>query len=119
MRTNEEIIEDYKKYRGKCKIMSEELVANDPTLTLIRGYYICPIWATREHHWWCIKQNGTIVDPTAKQFPSNGSGIYEPFNGIIECAECGKEVLEEDAKIHGNYAFCSHRCNANFLGIYI
>ncbi len=31
---------DYLKYRGKCKEMSEQLCATDPTLTLVRGYYV-------------------------------------------------------------------------------
>lgn len=33
---------DYAKYRGKCKEMSEEAVAQDPSLRLVRGYYHCP-----------------------------------------------------------------------------
>ena len=37
---------DYLKYRGKCKEMSEALVANNPALRLVRGHYWCPIWNT-------------------------------------------------------------------------
>lgn len=111
-------IDDYTKYRGKCREMSEALVATDPTLTLVRGHYYCPIWNRDEPHWWCVKPDGTIVDPTAKQFGSKGMGEYTPFNGIVECAECGKKVAEEDAKFDSNYAFCSNRCNGAFVGIY-
>ena len=37
--------EGYTKFRGKCKQMSEEAVAADPTLRLVRGHYFCPFWA--------------------------------------------------------------------------
>lgn len=108
---------NYLKYRGKCKEMSEAACAADPSLRLVRGHYYCPIWHSNEQHWWCEKPDGTIVDPTKLQFPSEGKGFYTEFDGIIQCAECGKEVKEEDARIDGNYAFCSSACNARFVGM--
>jgi len=108
---------DYEKYRGKCKEMSEALVATDPTLTLVRGHYYCPIWGLQPH-WWAKRQDGTIVDPTKDQFPSRGIGEYVEFNGMIDCANCGKEICEEDADIDGNYAFCSYRCHGQFVGVF-
>ncbi len=110
-------LDDYAKYRGKCKEMSEELCAKDPTLKLVRGHYFCPIWNTDEPHWWCEKEDGTIVDPSAKQFGSKGHGIYTPFNGIVACAECKKEIAEEEARFESNYAFCSTRCHMLFVGL--
>lgn len=110
-------VSDYINYRGKCKQMSEALVAEDPTLTLVRGHYFCPFWNRDEPHWWCVKPDGTIVDPTAKQFASKGGGIYTPFSGQIECAECGTEVPEEEARFESNYAFCSTRCFIRFVGL--
>lgn len=107
---------DYIKYRGKCKEMSEALVAKDSSLTLVRGHYICPYWGSQAH-WWTIKQDGTVVDPTAKQFPSKGIGEYVPFNGFVECAQCGKEITEEEADFASNYAFCSYRCQGKFVGV--
>ncbi len=110
---------DYELYRGKCRELSEAALAANPSLTIIRGYYYCPIWNTEEQHWWTVRPDGSIYDPSAKQFPSRGLGIYTPFNGIVECAECGKEVKEEEeASIEGRYAFCSHRCHGRFVGIY-
>ncbi len=108
---------DYTKYRGKCKEMSEAACAADPTLTLVRGHYYCPIWNTDEPHWWCVSEGGAIVDQSKYQFPSKGLGIYTPFNGLCECAECGKEVPEEDAMLESNYAFCSSRCFGRFVGV--
>ena len=109
---------DYLKYRGKCKEMSEAAVAADPTLTIVRGHYYCPVWNTEEQHWWCVREDGTIYDPTAKQFGSKGLGIYTPFDGTITCDECGKQVKEEEASIEGRFAFCSYRCHGRFVGIF-
>lgn len=108
---------DYLKYRGKCKEMSEELVAKDPTLTLVRGHYLCPFWG-EQPHWWTEKTDGTIVDPTKLQFPSKGLGEYIPFNGMVICAECGKEIHESKADFASNYAFCSYTCHGRFVGVF-
>lgn len=107
---------DYLKYRGKCKEMSEDLCAQDPTLTLVRGHYYCHVFG-EQPHWWCTKPDGTIVDPTAKQFPSNGSGAYVEFDGYVSCSECDKEGKEADFSYESNYAFCSNRCHMYFVGL--
>jgi hypothetical protein len=108
---------DYMRFRGKCRKLSEAALASDPTLTLVRGYYFCPIWNSKEAHWWTVRSDGTIYDPSAKQFPSGGLGTYEEFSGMLECAECGKEIPEEGADIESNYAFCSPRCHMRFVGL--
>jgi len=110
-------MDDYQKYRGKCKEMSEALVAIDPTLTLMRGHYIDPVWG-KQPHWWAKKPDGTIVDPTADQFPSKGCSVYVEFDGTLQCSECGKDMKEEEADIDGNYAFCSYECHGRFVGAF-
>lgn len=107
---------DYEKYRGKCRAMSEALVVQDPTLTLVRGYYYCPFWG-KQGHWWVKKPDGTIIDPTKDQFPSKGRAEYEEFDGKLNCSECGKEMTEEEADIDGNYCFCSYTCHMRFVGL--
>lgn len=108
---------NYAKYRGKCKEMSEAACAADPTLTLVRGHYHCPVWG-EQPHWWTVRSDGTVYDPTAPQFPSGGLGEYVPFDGIVPCAECGKEMREEDVRTaEGNYAFCSTACALRFVGL--
>jgi hypothetical protein len=109
-------IDDYTRYRGKCKQMSEAAVAADPTLTLVRGHYYCPVWG-EQAHWWCKKQDGTIVDPTKDQFPSKGRGEYVEFDGKVSCSNCGKEINEEDGDYESNYVFCSDRCHRQFVGV--
>lgn len=108
---------DYEKYRGRCKEMSEALVAADPTLTLIRGYYHCPFWG-EQAHWWAKAPDGTIHDPTKDQFPSRGvGGTYVEFDGNVKCSNCGKMIKEEDADFESNYAFCSYTCHGQFVGV--
>lgn len=108
---------DYLKFRGKCREMSEEACNLDPALTLVRGHYFCPIWGSDEPHWWCVRADGTIHDPTKDQFPSKGLGIYTPFNGFVTCSNCGKELKEENAQFESNYCFCSDACHMRFVGL--
>lgn len=107
---------NYTLYRGKCKEMSEAAIAEDPTLRLVRGHYFCPIWGTEEGHWWTVRPDGTIFDPTKLQFPSEGLGLYTEFDGICQCADCGEDVPEAEAHIEGRYAFCSYSCYGHFVG---
>ena len=48
---------DYLIYRGKCKEMAEAAAAEDTSLTVVRGHYLCPIWG-EQAHWWTV-QNST------------------------------------------------------------
>lgn len=123
MRTAEQIAEGYAQYRGKCKVLCDAAVAEDPTLTLVRGHIFVPAWLSdpEQPHWWCKRPDGTIVDPSWEQFPFGGppsADLYTEFDGTVECSNCGKTVKEEDADIDGRYAFCSHRCHGVFIGVY-
>lgn len=115
--TPETLTSDYTLYRGKCKEMSEAAVAADPTLTLVRGHYYCPVWG-KQAHWWTVRADGSILDPTALQFPSEGHGTYVPFDGAVECAECGKEMREADVEhADSRYVLCSYACHGRFVGV--
>ena len=110
---------DYEKFRGRCKELSEAAVAADPSLTLVRGHYYCPIWNTEEAHWWTVRPDGSVFDPSARQFPSVGHGIYTPFDGTVTCSECGKELPESEACFDSNYVFCSGECHGRFVGVLV
>ena len=101
--------------RGKCKDLSYAAVEADPTLRIVRGYYWCPIWNKEEQHWWTEKEDGSIYDPTAAQYPSNGLGTYTEFTGMVVCEECGLEVPKEKARIYGSHAVCSGKCASSML----
>lgn len=110
--------ENYLKYRGNCYEYCLKELEKDPTLTIVRGHYWCPMWNKEEPHWWCVKEDGTIVDPTKLQFPSAGNGEYIPFDGNVECAECGTQMKESEAYFYGNYAFCPDtNCCMSFIGL--
>ena len=107
---------NYIKYRGKCKEFAEKACEENPELTLVRGHYHCPIWG-KQAHWWTVLPDGTIYDPTVKQFPSGGIGDYVPFSGVIPCSNCGKEKPKDEMDLQGNYAFCSYKCYGQFVGV--
>ena len=110
-------LSDYQMYRGKCREMAESLCKEDSNLTLVRGFYHDPFYG-KEQHWWAKRPDGTIVDPTSKQFPMGGLvEFYEEFNGICECAECGIEKPESEMKFESRYAFCSTKCFLRFVGL--
>ena len=100
---------NYIKYRGKCKEMCDELIKENPELTLVRGHYICTFNNKKEEHWWTVDLNGEIVDPTKLQFLDAGMGEYIEFTGAVECEECGKVVDENDAIFAGRYPVCNEK----------
>ncbi len=106
--------DDYLKYRGKCREFSEKLAAENPGFRVVRGWYDCLLWG-RQAHWWCVDQEGTIHDPTAKQFPSKGCGEYVEFDGNFECSNCGASTPEEECTHYGNYVFCSGQCLTRYI----
>ena len=116
--SNNTLVEtNYIKFRGKCKELSEAAVAENSNLRLVRGHYFCPILNTNEPHWWTVDAEGVVFDPSRLQFPSAGMGIYEEFDGVVYCVECGNEVEEDRAVIEGNYACCSVRCMCSLVGL--
>lgn len=107
---------DYMQFRGKCKKLCIDLIEKNPELTLIRGHYFCPLWNKEEQHFWCVNKQGDVVDPSKKQFPSKGHGIYTPFNGIVYCEMCSKEMKEEEVFYwQGKYPTCSDKCAYNLI----
>lgn len=100
--------------RGKCQEFAEAACAGDPTLTLVRGWYVDPTWG-REEHWWTVRPDGTIHDPTAAQFPMGGvAQWYEEFGGTYPCQECGTDVAEADLYLGMT---CSGRCYGRMVGL--
>jgi hypothetical protein len=111
-------VSDYS-LRGKCREMSGAAVADDPNLRLARGWYYDPIWGEQEH-WWTVRPDGTIYDPTSAQFPQGGiTAFYEEFQGTLSCVECGTEITEEEAAMHSDssFAICSLRCYGSLVGL--
>lgn len=107
---------DYMTFRGNCKELAERACAEDSTLRLVRGYYHCPMWG-QQAHWWAAKPDGTVIDPTVRQFPTAGAAAtYEEYDGTIECEHCSKVVHEDDAYRVDHHAYCSDQCYARDIG---
>jgi hypothetical protein len=107
---------DYLEFRGKCKELAEEAVHADPSLRLVRGFYHCPMWG-KQAHWWAVTPDGTVVDPSVKQFPTAGlMAEYEEFDGMIECEFCQKSVPEDNAYRYEHHAYCSYTCFGHDVG---
>jgi len=101
----------YAEFRGRCKEMSEALVASDPSLSLKRGHYFEPAWGGDQPHWWCEDIDGNVVDPSKGQFPSNGTSIYTEFDGFVDCTNCRKEIHEDEIyAAFGSRVYCSYDC---------
>lgn len=96
---------------GKCDVRTEEMVAAFPELRRARGFYHCPSWGPRTH-WWCLTADGTVVDPSCRQFPSGGAGRYQELEedelptGV--CPDCGGFCFKEEP-------FCSDSCKTSYL----
>jgi len=117
IRTEEDAAADYLTFRGKCKELAKERCRQDPTLRLVRGHYFDALWGEDLAHWWCEKPDGTVVDPSCRQFPTNGHGIYTEFDGVVTCDNCGKQLPEGDAVFMGQYPACSNRCAGAIVGV--
>lgn len=101
--------------RGKCQEMATAAVEADPTLTLVRGWYHDPRWGSQEH-WWAVRPDGTIVDPTSEQFPVGGiADWYEPYAGVFPCQGCGRDVREDDEERYESC--CTWRCYGRMVGL--
>ena len=59
---------------GKCSRQCLVLAKQFPELKIVYGAYLDVLWGARGH-FWCTCDT-IIVDPTASQFPSRGSGLY-------------------------------------------
>lgn len=84
----------------KCAEATEAMCEEFPELARVRGHYDCWAWGMREH-WWCVTPDGAIVDPTARQFPSEGSCQYIAFNEsgpepTGKCPNCGGYCYDND-----------------------
>lgn len=95
---------------GQCAAVTLMMVAKFPELMRVRGHYLDVVWGPREH-WWCVTSDGKIVDPTAAQFPTAGTGHYEPWTDgdeepIGKCLECGEYCWESQ---RGTDNFCCQK----------
>lgn len=95
---------------GDCREYTYKMVATFPELETQAGFYYDLIWGERMH-WWCKAPDGTVVDPTAAQFPTKGTGKYvhvpEEERPVGKCMGCGGLVYAAD---YCPPSICSREC---------
>lgn len=96
---------------GKCAEATLAMEERFPELTRTRGYYLDLFWGPREH-WWLVDQQGRIVDPTCLQFPTRGTGEYQPWDEAQpeptgRCPNCGDLC-------YNNQTCCSENCHIEY-----
>lgn len=100
----------------RCEQATRDMVEAFPELERVRGHYHDPMHGMRRQHWWCVAPDGTIVDPTARQFADAGLfGEYEPLDPneptpIGRCMECGQLRYEGSPP-----PFCSKECEKDYV----
>lgn len=104
---------------GLCSSATTEMVAAFPELQRVPGRVLTAAWGEREH-WWCVAPDGTVVDPTASQFPG-GVAEYIPWRPgsevrVGKCINCGEVIYARPQELgkppQGLYStsFCDARC---------
>jgi len=102
--------------RLQCAEATEEMVRVFTELKRVRGlasvaepFGLCP---TKTPHWWCVTPEGTVVDPTAHQYPTYIVSYEEsdeskgPPTG--KCPNCG-------GLKYGSEYLCSDKCSKEYL----
>ena len=88
---------NFREAYGQCKKYTDLMAAAFPNLKVRAGYYHCYVWGKRQH-WWLETENGIVIDPTAMQFPSEGTCEYEFVEEgerpIGRCINCGGDVFK-------------------------
>ena len=88
-----EWIEESSFGRGDCAEATIAMSEAFPELRRVRGHYYCVLLGERPH-WWLVAPDGSVVDPTSVQFPSNGIGQYVEWDESQpeptgKCPNCG------------------------------
>ncbi len=95
--------------RGKCEDGTKEMLAAFPELRLAVGFVHCT-WG-RDQHFWCVTEDGEIIDPTRSQFIAvwkyEELDLADPATRAKiptgRCMDCGDDV-------YGGNQFCSDKC---------
>jgi len=102
--------------RLQCAEATTKMVEDFPELKRVRGLASVAepmdLYPTRTPHWWCVTPEGSIVDPTAHQFPTRIIKYDEADEArgapTGKCPNCG------DLSYMGDY-LCSEKCNKEYM----
>lgn len=112
-----ELLRKYRSSYCNCGPFTRVMASLFPELMRVAGFYSAPNGASQGEHWWLTDSHGTIVDPTADQFPSQGTGTYVEYDPKLhlllkgKCMNCGTALYTRD----GAYP-CSRECDEALAG---
>lgn len=113
------LLRRYGSSHNNCGLFSRELARQFPELRAVAGFYFSPGGASHGEHWWLETAAGTIVDPTADQWPSHGRGRYERYDParhlVVKgtCPCCGAGLYSRASAYP-----CSRDCDEELAGEY-
>ena len=106
---------------GKCKEACLLMQKDFPELKVTNGFVELAFVEEPVTHWWCVTQEGVIVDPTSFQYEANGS----PIMSYEEISEEHPERLFEKRKCMncGEYYYVTpelkfmhnEKCDSEFM----
>ncbi len=109
----QDLLRQYGSPHHRCGTFTRLMAEQFPELKRVAGYYHAPFGdVSHGEHWWLETAAGDIVDPTADQFPSNGTGRYVRYDPRVHttvkgtCMNCGMSLVSRI----GTYP-CSQSCD--------
>jgi hypothetical protein len=106
---------------GACSVATNKMVKAFPELVKVAG------WCNGHEHYWCVAPDGTVVDPTARQFtdvlgsyryPELHYRAWEPGDKVRvgRCMNCGDDIYKEVQSLDGTrYCVCSDECHQQLV----
>jgi hypothetical protein len=97
---------------GQCHQAAKAMVKEFPELRLARGFVSTP--DAELTHWWCVDQEGDVIDPTRHQFPlvfwyteiSDDHPLAK--YPMKKCMNCGEMYLQSEG--HSYDPACDEYC---------
>ena len=109
----QELLRKYGTPSNNCMTFTRRFAEQFSDLKRVCGFYYAPNFAASHgEHWWLVDQQGAVVDPTADQFASAGTGHYVPYDPekhqVVKgkCMHCGQGLFSRI----GAYP-CSRECD--------
>lgn len=103
---------------GQCQKAVQGMILAFPELREAKGHALTA-WGRRQH-FWCLTEDGEVVDPTAIQYPT---GVWEYEEATEEtlvrvgpCVYCGVDIMMplKDAR-QSQKMTCSDQCYTDFV----
>lgn len=122
---NKDDLADKDILRAQCGPFTKAFIEKFPELSLRSGFIMFRS-GFRSEHFWCVKEDGTIVDPTVDQFhwdpimePAPRYKVFNPEEDEVylgKCPNCGEEIhgISEGPNALDFTGYCDDECAAEY-----